>query len=123
MRKTILIVDDDEFMREALKEGLLAEGYEISEAANGNEAMKKVWEVSPDIIILDLEMPVMNGREFLKQTSKIKDFRRVPVIVYSGAIESFIPEEPNLNILSKTTSLKILIDTIERLLAAPTILH
>lgn len=63
----ILITDDSMFMRMSLKTMLLAEGYEVCEAANGKE-MLAVYDVEmPDVVTLDITMPEMDGQEALKR--------------------------------------------------------
>jgi len=57
MAKTVLIVDDDEHLREILTAMLRFSGYEISEAATGTEAVNKAISEKPDLILLDIELP------------------------------------------------------------------
>ena len=63
--KKVLLVDDDTLLRELL--GLIVEkhGYELLKAENGQDAMERIGSVKPDLIVLDIMMPVMDGREFL----------------------------------------------------------
>lgn len=65
-KKKVLIVDDDDNLRLALKDKLDMEGFEALEAKDGKEGLDKALENHPDIILLDLLMPVMNGLETLK---------------------------------------------------------
>lgn len=58
----ILLVDDDASIR-ALVRAVLEESYEVSEAANGVLALVQAWDVRPDVIVLDLDMPAMGGAE------------------------------------------------------------
>jgi two-component system, response regulator YesN len=64
--KRILIVEDEKPLREAFAFLLTQEGYEIGLAENGQIALKKLPEFRPDLILLDMLMPVMNGLEFLR---------------------------------------------------------
>ncbi|MBT5873669.1 MAG: sigma-54-dependent Fis family transcriptional regulator [Candidatus Latescibacteria bacterium] len=66
----ILIVDDDEDIRLSLGDWLEANNYEVIHAANGREGLARIHEVSPDLVILDLQMPEMNGIEVLHQIEK-----------------------------------------------------
>lgn len=66
-KKTVLIVDDDENLRLVLKDKLGIEGFKVMEAKNGEEGLKKALEIHPDIILLDVMMPVMNGLDMLKE--------------------------------------------------------
>jgi CheY-like chemotaxis protein len=63
--KKILVVEDDEGVSLLLKEELADEGYYVERAANGKEAMDACEKLQPDLITLDLKMPVMDGLEFL----------------------------------------------------------
>jgi CheY-like chemotaxis protein len=65
MKKKILVVEDEEGLRLLYKEELEAEGYEILTAQNGREAIQQLEEGKPDLIILDIVMPVMDGMEAL----------------------------------------------------------
>ena len=67
MAKRLLIVDDEKETVETLKSILLKNGYEISVAFDGEEALLKVKEDNPDVILLDLVMPKLNGYDTLKQ--------------------------------------------------------
>lgn len=68
--KKILIVEDELPLREAFAFLLQSEGYEVQVAENGKVGLEKLKSFHPDIILLDLLMPVMNGIEFLKAQSK-----------------------------------------------------
>ena len=67
MAKKILLVDDAAFMRKMLKDTLSKNGYtDISEAVDGADAVQKYGEISPDLVIMDITMPNMDGLEALK---------------------------------------------------------
>ena len=87
MAKRLLIVDDEKETVETLKSILLKNGYEVSVAFDGEEALLKVKEDNPDVILLDLVMPKLNGFEVLKEIrEKHKDKWR-PVIIISAKTE------------------------------------
>lgn len=79
--KTVLLVDDEEQIRELLSLYFTPEGFQVAEAANGAEALMKVQEVKPDIIILDIMMPVLNGMEVCQQ---IRKHSNVPIIMVTS---------------------------------------
>lgn len=79
--KTVLLVDDEEQIRELLSLYFVPEGFQVAEAANGAEALLKVQEVKPDIIILDIMMPVLDGNEVCQQ---IRKFSNVPIIMLTS---------------------------------------
>ena len=81
MAKKILIVEDDEHIRELLRLYLEREGYKIIEAENGQVGVDKWREQDPDMILLDVMMPVMDGYTFLDKIKKDAELALIPVIV------------------------------------------
>lgn len=87
MAYKLLVVDDNKDVVETLQRRLTKEGYEVSAAYDGEEALRKVKEADPDIILLDLMMPRLNGFEVLKEVrEKFKDKWR-PIIIISAKDE------------------------------------
>ena len=84
MAKTILIIEDDKFLRELIVQKLLREGYEISEALDGEEGIKKIKEEKPDLILLDLILPGIDGFEVLSQMREESRLSSIPVIILSN---------------------------------------
>jgi DNA-binding response OmpR family regulator len=80
--KKILVIDDDRVLRQTLAAALDAEGYGVSEAADGREGLNKALKASFDLIVLDVVMPVMGGLEVCRKLREAG--RQVPVIVLSG---------------------------------------
>jgi CheY-like chemotaxis protein len=80
--KKILVVDDEESIRFLYKEELEEEGYVVECATNGEEALEKLLIFKPDLISLDIKMPVMDGIEALKRIRE-RD-RRLPIILCSA---------------------------------------
>lgn len=81
---SVLIVDDEIDIREAVAELLAEEGYAVLAAASGVEALKKLREHHPAVVLLDLMMPGMNGWEFRAVQKGDPDLSRIPVIVLSA---------------------------------------
>ena len=91
MKKKILVVEDEEGLRLFYEEELEAEGYEVITATNGKEAIQKLEEDKPDLVVLDIVMPVMDGMEALGRILG-KD-RKIPIILntsYPGFREDFM---------------------------------
>ena len=80
----ILIVDDEQLYRHLVKVNLESEGYEVISAANGEECLDLVSNKHPDMVILDVMMPKLNGFETL---DRIRQFSEVPVIMLTGKHE------------------------------------
>ena len=103
--KKILIVDDEEPLRMLYEEELKREGYEVLTACNGKEALSRLETVKPDLIVLDIMMPVMDGMEALSPV--LGKNRDVPIILHtsypefredfkSWAAEAYITKSPDL---------------------------
>jgi CheY-like chemotaxis protein len=91
MNKKILVVEDEESLRLLYEEELKSEGYEVLTAGNGREAIHQLEMGKPDLIILDIVMPVMDGMEALGRI--VGKERRVPIILntsYSGYQQDFM---------------------------------
>ena len=87
MAYKILVVDDDKQIVDFYRKLLLREGYEVAEAYDGEEALQKVASEKPDIVILDLIMPKLNGFDVLQTIrDKYRD-KWIPVIIVSGNTE------------------------------------
>ena len=86
MSKKILIVEDDGNIRELLRLYLEREGYEITEAANGEEGVELWRKINPDMILLDVMMPIMNGWQVCKI---IRKESKVPIIIMTAKGETF----------------------------------
>jgi len=83
-RPLILVVDDDPDILDALSEILEAEGYEVDRARHGQEALARVDRRRPDLILLDLMMPVMDGWEFAQALRRRDDGAQIPVVILSA---------------------------------------
>ncbi len=84
MAKKILIVEDDKFLRELVARKLSSEGFEIFEAVDGEEGIKKTKEEKPDLVLLDLILPGIDGFEVLSKIKEDQELSSIPVIVLSN---------------------------------------
>ncbi|HUW72169.1 MAG TPA: response regulator [Candidatus Humimicrobiaceae bacterium] len=82
--KKILIVEDDKFLRELIVQKLIKENYETSEAIDGEQGIKKVKEERPDLVLLDLILPGVDGFEVLSQKKEDPNVAQIPVIILSN---------------------------------------
>jgi CheY-like chemotaxis protein len=83
-RSRVLIVEDDQPVREILSSALATAGYEVHEVADGPEALEKAEEVVPDVVLLDVRMPGIDGFEVCRELKERPATRRVPVILVTG---------------------------------------
>jgi len=84
MAKTILIVEDDKFLRELIAQKLTQEGYEVLEAIDGETGIKNVKEEKPDLVLLDLILPGIDGFEVLSRMKDDEELAKIPVIILSN---------------------------------------
>jgi len=80
----ILIVEDEKLLNEAYELVLKREGYEIHSVFNGEEALAIFDKVKPDLVLLDLRMPKVDGVEFLKRLKPAKNYPDVKILVFSN---------------------------------------
>lgn len=83
----ILIVDDEPFNRSLFSRLLKTSGYSTDQAENGSSALDLLQRETPDLILLDLEMPGMNGFELLEKLKADEKTRAIPVIIITGAAD------------------------------------
>lgn len=82
---SVLVVDDDSGIRDTLAECLAAEGYRVATACNGAEALERLQDARPDLIIVDFLMPVMNGGQLLSRLRADPGTSGIPVLLMTGA--------------------------------------
>jgi len=116
MKKKILVVEDEEGLRLLYEEELESEGYEVLTARNGKEAIQQLEQGRPDLIILDIVMPVMDGMETLGRI--VGKDRKIPIILnssYPGYRQDFMSWAADAYV-TKSTDLGELKDKIRKLL-------
>jgi len=87
--KTILIVDDMLTLRQPARFILEREGYRIEEAGDGQEALQKIAQSYPDLVLLDLMMPTMSGVEVLRHMQADAALRDIPIIVLTAVVSEW----------------------------------
>jgi DNA-binding response OmpR family regulator len=98
--KLVLIVDDDDSVRELIEFVVRKEGFKVEKAADGEEALQKARQKSPDIILLDLMLPKFGGFEILRELQSDETVN-IPIIVITGrytdrSTSDMIKQEPNV---------------------------
>ena len=83
MRK-ILVAEDDLASRELIREILETCGYQVLEARDGREALQRVEETAPDLVLLDIQMPVFDGSAVLRQLRQDSRFASLPVVAVTA---------------------------------------
>jgi CheY-like chemotaxis protein len=115
----VLVVDDDPDILEALSEILEAEGFEIRRARNGKEALERLEPDPPQLILLDLMMPVMDGWEFAQRMRQRPSVAGIPLIVLSADrnVGSKATDIGAVGHLAKPFELNDLLDMVRRSLS------
>jgi len=80
----VLLVEDDRFLRELIAQKLEREGFDVMQAVDGEEALRKVGERKPEIILLDLILPGIGGFDVLKKIKEGPDTSGIPVVILSN---------------------------------------
>ena len=109
---SVLVVDDERDIREAVAEVLRDEGFEVHDAPDGAEALRQLRAHRPDVVLLDLMMPGMNGWEFCAARKCEPELSRIPVIVISalGRVSGVDAQA----FLQKPFELEALVSTVRR---------
>ncbi len=84
MTKKILIIEDDKFLRELIVQKLVKEGYGVSKAVDGEEGLKKLKTEQPDLVLLDLILPGIDGFEVLTRRKEEPALLSIPIIILSN---------------------------------------
>lgn len=92
-KKIILLVEDDVFVSDIYQTKLGSEGFLVQVAENGLEAMKFMEKGKPDLVLLDIVMPYMDGMEVLKRLKENTDWKNIPVILLTNLSEKEKIEE------------------------------
>jgi two-component system response regulator VicR len=119
--RTILVVDDEVVLTRMLKELLEEEGFLVHTASNGREALKSLAKVRPSIVLSDVMMPEMDGRELYARMQADPSYRTIPVILASAARDGLLLQTgPGCKFLPKPFAIEALLQTISQLLELAT---
>jgi CheY-like chemotaxis protein len=84
MFKKILLIEDDKFLRELMNKKLITLGYEVVSAADGESGLVMIKETKPDVVLLDLILPGINGFEVLEKAKQDPEIADIPVVILSN---------------------------------------
>ncbi len=82
--KKILVIEDDKFLRELISRKIVSEGYDVAEAVDGKKGIEGVNKEKPDLILLDLILPEVDGFEVLAKIKSNPSSSQIPVIILSN---------------------------------------
>lgn len=120
MPKKILAVDDDLFILDALTELLKYSGYDVESTPNGEDVFKKIDEYVPDLILLDVMLAGLDGREICRKIKNNELTKNIPVIMVSAtpAVNQTIKDFGANDFVAKPFDIFLLLDKIENQLAS-----
>jgi CheY-like chemotaxis protein len=110
--KRILVVDDEAAIVETLRDILVGEGYEVVVAFNGLEGLNQLREAKPDLVLLDVMMPLLDGLGVLAAMQEHPVHRNVPVVLMSAGRVPQIDSLPVRRFLPKPFELEALLDSV-----------
>src|SRR6266581_5088058 len=118
----VLLVDDDPQVREVVRINLEMEGYAVREAANAEDGLAALEEEAPDLILLDVMMPQVDGWEMLRRVQERHGVGSIPVVMFSGQLESTAKREAEergaQGFVGKPFDLRALIDQTKQIVPA-----
>ena len=120
MGRRILVVEDDLLNRMFYCEVLQREGYEVSEVSDGARVMAKARDFSPELVIMDINLPHVSGIELIERLKADRELSEAPVLAITAYVgkkeEKRIREAGASDYLAKPVSMKTFVSAIERLL-------
>jgi DNA-binding response OmpR family regulator len=121
--KKILIVDDEEDIRRTLEMRFKSKGYDVLTAADGEEALGKARTISPDIMLLDIMLPKIDGWAVCMKLKTDPKYKHIPIVLLSALIEKSTETEKGIELgdylMAKPFEFEALLQQVERLLQSP----
>ena len=116
MSKKVLVIDDDRTLSKLVQGTLSLKGYQVTIAYDGEEGLEKLRQEKPDLIVLDVHMPKVNGYAFLLEAKEIVDLKTIPVIVLTAkeGMEEIFKTEGVREYLVKPFDPEKLLQVVER---------
>ncbi|RKG68915.1 response regulator [Corallococcus sp. CA054B] len=117
--ETVLVVDDEQGILEALADLLREEGYRVLTASHGREALERMAEVTPDLVLTDWMMPVLDGPALIARIQQDPVLRHIPVLGMSAVDVSGLKRlHPGMEFLQKPFDIRALMKLVRRALDA-----
>lgn len=123
MVRKVLVIEDREYVCQVMVAVLADAGYNAIGLSSAVAALERLAEIKPHIVLLDMEMPGMNGREFLRRLRAMPRWAELPVLIVSGYGETCMPaaDRPGIAVLAKPFDNSALIECVGRMLGPATI--
>ena len=117
--KTVLVVDDEPVLRTIVREILHEEGYEVIEAADGRVMLEILARERPDLVLMDVMMPGVDGREAYRQLRLRPEHQDVPVVMMSAGVRPIKLDPSIAGFMAKPFDLSQLVELVARLIGHP----
>ena len=117
--KTVLVVDDEPVLRTIVREILLEEGYAVIEAADGRVMLEIMARERPDLVLMDVMMPGIDGREAYRQLRSHPEHQDVPVVMMSAGVRPVRLDPSIAGFMAKPFDLNQLVELVARLIGHP----
>jgi CheY-like chemotaxis protein len=117
--KTVLVVDDEPMLRTIVREILHEEGYAVIEAADGRVMLEIMARERPDLVLMDVMMPGLDGRDAYRQLRSRPEHSDIPVVMMSAAVPAHGLDPSIAGFMAKPFDLIQLIDLVVRLIGRP----
>ena len=118
----VLVIEDDEYSRDALAHLLTAEGYDAQSAHDGEAGLDKAREANPDVIVLDLNLPGIDGKQVIKMIRGDESIASIPILVVTGDDDKAAQAAVDIGAdgyLTKPVEFDTLISAITNIQASP----
>lgn len=112
-KKTVLIVEDDRALRELYRSVLRQAGYEVGAVEDGTDALHRIEHWTPDVVVLDLALPRLDGRDFRHELRSRPATRDVPIIIVTGTDTSDLDRKDFVAILPKPIEADTLVAAVD----------
>jgi diguanylate cyclase len=117
--KTVLVVDDEPVLRTIVREILHEEGYTVIEAADGRVMLEIMAQERPDLVLMDVMMPGIDGREAYRQLRSRPEHRDVPVVMMSAGVRPIKLDPSIAGFMAKPFDISQLVELVVRLIGHP----
>jgi CheY-like chemotaxis protein len=117
--KTVLVVDDEPVLRTIVRETLPEEGYAVIEAADGSVMLEIMARERPDLVLMDVMMPGVDGREAYRALRSREDLPDVPVVMMSAGVQPIRLDPSIAAFLRKPFDVAQLVELVVRLIGDP----
>ena len=117
--KTVLVVDDEPVLRTIVREILHEQGYAVIEAADGRVMLEIMARERPDLVLMDVMMPGLDGREAYRQLRSHPEHQDVPVVMMSAGVQPVRLDPSIAGFMAKPFDLTQLVELVARLIGHP----